>query len=77
VSNQYVVFRTGLTQLSQAVTSPKGERLSEIEAFLADLAKPLIKVSQNGYVIFDDTVIDKRYSEEIELARRNMSLQMT
>ncbi|MBW4450252.1 MAG: transposase [Spirirestis rafaelensis WJT71-NPBG6] len=36
-------------------------------------AKPLIKVSQNGYVIFDDTVIDKRYSEEIELARRQYS----
>ena len=33
-------------------------------------AKPLIKVSQNRYVIFDDTVLDKRYSEDIELARR-------
>jgi RAB protein geranylgeranyltransferase component A len=33
-------------------------------------AKALIKVSQNRYVIFDDTVLDKRYSEDIELARR-------
>jgi hypothetical protein len=40
---------------------------------LCENAKPLIKVSQNRYVIFDDTVLDKRYSEDIELARRQYS----
>src|SRR5919202_510723 len=35
--------------------------------------KLLIQVQENAYVIFDDTVLDKRYSEDIELARRQYS----
>ncbi len=35
--------------------------------------KPLIQVSENAYVIFDDTVLDKRYAEDIELSRRQYS----
>lgn len=27
----------------------------------------------NGYIIFDDSVLDKRYSEEIEIVRRQYS----
>lgn len=35
--------------------------------------KELIEVDANGYLLFDDSVIDKRYSSEIELARRQYS----
>jgi len=35
--------------------------------------KPLLKVSQNGYLLFDDTVLDKRYSRSIKLTRRQYS----
>jgi len=36
-------------------------------------AKPLIQIQENAYVIFDDTVLDKRYAEDIELTRRQYS----
>lgn len=35
--------------------------------------KPLICPDAEGYLIFDDTVLDKRYSEAIELVRRQYS----
>ena len=35
--------------------------------------KLLIQVSEKAYIIFDDTVLDKRYSEDIELTRRQYS----
>jgi hypothetical protein len=35
--------------------------------------KSLIQVNENAYVIFDDTVLNKRYGEDIELARRQYS----
>lgn len=35
--------------------------------------KPLIQVNENAYVIFDDTVLDKRYAKDIELTRRQYS----
>ncbi len=35
--------------------------------------KLLIQSDENAYIIFDDTVLDKRYSEEIELTRRQYS----
>jgi hypothetical protein len=40
---------------------------------LWDNVKNVIQVEQNGYIIFDDTVLDKRYSEEIELTRKQYS----
>jgi hypothetical protein len=36
---------------------------------LWDNIKDLIEIDKDAYLIFDDTVIDKRYSEEIELTR--------
>jgi hypothetical protein len=33
----------------------------------------LIQISEKAYIIFDDTVLDKRYSEYIELTRRQYS----
>jgi hypothetical protein len=32
-----------------------------------------IETHVDGYLIFDDTVLDKRYSEDIELTRRQYS----
>lgn len=37
---------------------------------LWDNVKPLLQRSENAYVLFDDTVLDKRYSTSIELTRR-------
>ncbi len=34
---------------------------------------PLIEAHRSGYLIFDDTVLDKRYGEDIELTRRQYS----
>lgn len=42
-------------------------------AQLWENVKDKIKFSQNGYLIFDDTVLDKRYSREIESVRRQWS----
>jgi hypothetical protein len=35
--------------------------------------EPLITAHVDGYLIFDDTVFDKRYGEDIELSRRPYS----
>jgi hypothetical protein len=35
--------------------------------------KPLLQPSEQGYLLFDDTVLDKRYSAAIELTRRQYS----
>jgi hypothetical protein len=40
---------------------------------LWDNVKDLIVPDDNGYIIFDDSVLDKRYSEEIEMVRRQYS----
>lgn len=49
----------------------RGEKL--IPRLLWDNVKPLLQPSENAYVLFDDTVLDKRYSTAIELARRQYS----
>ncbi|ACC80829.1 hypothetical protein Npun_F2239 [Nostoc punctiforme PCC 73102] len=40
---------------------------------LWDNVKDLVEPDDNGYIIFDDSVLDKRYSEEIEIVRRQYS----
>jgi hypothetical protein len=45
----------------------KNEKLTP--SLLWDNVKELIEREENAYLIFDDTVIDKRHSEEIELTR--------
>lgn len=49
----------------------RGEKLTP--RLLWDNIALLIKQSQNAYILFDDTVLDKRYSASIELARRQYS----
>jgi hypothetical protein len=35
--------------------------------------KEVVETDDNGYIIFDDSVLDKRYSEETEIVRRQYS----
>ena len=49
----------------------RGEKLTP--RLLWDNVKPLLQPSQNAYLLFDDTVLDKRHSTSIELTRRQYS----
>ena len=40
---------------------------------LWDNVKEVVEPDANGYIIFDDSVLDKRYSEEIEIVRKQYS----
>jgi hypothetical protein len=48
-----------------------GEKLTP--RMLWEQAKELIVADSDGYLLFDDTVLDKRYSTAIELVRRQYS----
>ena len=43
----------------------KTEKLTSL--LLWDKVKEVVEADGNGYIIFDDSVLDKRYSEEIEM----------
>jgi hypothetical protein len=49
----------------------RGEKLPP--RLLWENVKPLLQPSEQGYLLFDDTVLDKRYSAAIELTRRQYS----
>ena len=49
----------------------KNEKLTP--RLLWDNVKDLIVVDEDAYIIFDDTVVDKRFSESIEIVRRQYS----
>lgn len=49
----------------------RGEKLTP--HLLWENVKPILQESENGYLLFDDTVLDKRYSASIELVRRQYS----
>ncbi len=49
----------------------KNEKLTP--RLLWDNVKNLIVVDEDAYIVFDDTVLDKRFSEEIEIVRRQYS----
>jgi len=49
----------------------RGEKLTP--RLLWDNVKPLLQPSDDGYLLFDDTVLDKRHSASIELTRRQYS----
>jgi hypothetical protein len=76
---QYLLSRqinytiTNLAEHLEAISHDKINRylLSEklTPRLLWDNVKDIIEIDEDAYLIFDDTVIDKRYSEEIELTR--------
>ena len=49
----------------------KNEKLTP--RLLWDNVKNLMVTDEDAYIIFDDTVLDKRFSEEIEIVRRQYS----
>jgi hypothetical protein len=49
----------------------RGEKLTP--RLLWDNVEHLIQLDENGSIIFDDTVIDKNFSNSIELVRRQYS----
>ena len=49
----------------------RGEKLTP--RLLWDNVKPLLQLCENAYILFDDTVLDKRYSTSIDLTRRQYS----
>jgi hypothetical protein len=49
----------------------RGERLTP--RLIRDNVRAQLVVTERGYVIFDDTVLDKNYSHSIELVRRQYS----
>ena len=49
----------------------KNEKLTP--RLLWDNVKDLIVADEDAYIIFDDTVVDKRFSEEIEIVRKQYS----
>lgn len=49
----------------------RGDKLTP--RLLWDNVKPLLQPCENAYVLFDDTVLDKRYAAAIELTRRQYS----
>jgi hypothetical protein len=49
----------------------RGEKLTA--RLLWENVKPVLQASETGYVLFDDPVLDKRYSASIELTRRQYS----
>ena len=49
----------------------KNEKLTP--RILWDNVKDLIEINDNAYLVFDDTVIDKRYATEIEPSKRQYS----
>ena len=53
------------------ITPQKNEKLTP--RLLWDNVKDLIVVNEDAYIIFDDTVVDKRFSSEIEIVRRQYS----
>jgi len=49
----------------------RGEKLTP--RLLWETVKPSVKVDPNAYLVFDDTVLDKRFARAIELTRRQYS----
>jgi len=46
-----------------ASTAPVGRKLTQ--RLLWDNVKSLVQSTQNGYLLFDDTVLDKRYWHQL------------
>ena len=73
LSSQINYTLTNLANHLEVISHDKINRYLKNEnltpSLLWDNVKELIEREENAYLIFDDTVIDKRYSEEIELTR--------
>jgi hypothetical protein len=77
LSSQINYTLTNLAEHLQLVSHDKINRYLRSEKLtprlLWDNVKHLLQIDENGYIIFDDTVLDKNYSEQIELTRKQYS----
>ncbi len=77
LSSQINYTLTNLADHVEAISHDRINRYLRREKLTPRLlwenVKPLIQVNEKTYVIFDDTVLDKRYAEDIELTRRQYS----
>lgn len=77
LSSQINYTLTNLAEHLQTVSHDQINRYLRREKLtprlLWDNVKSVIQTHEKGYIIFDDTVLDKRYSEKIELTRRQYS----
>ena len=77
LSSQINYTLTNLAEHLEQISHDKINRYLKNEKLtprlLWDNVKDVIQVSDNGYLVFDDTVIDKRYSLEIEITKRQYS----
>ena len=73
LSSQINYILTNLAKHLEVISHDKINRYLKNDkltpSLLWDNVKELIEREETAYLIFDDTVIDKRYSEEIELTR--------
>lgn len=77
LSSQINYTLTNLADHLQTVSHDRINRYLRQEKLtprlLWDNVKTVIQSDENSYIIFDDTVLDKRYAKEIELTRRQYS----
>ena len=76
LSSQINYTMTNLAEHLQKISNNinyylKNEKLTP--RLLQDNVKDLIVTDEDAYIIFDDTVLDKIFSEEIEIVRRQYS----
>lgn len=74
LSSQINYTLTNLAEHLEQISHDKINRYLKNEKLtpriLWDNVKDLIEINDNAYLVFDDTVIDKRYSIEIEPSKR-------
>ena len=74
LSSQINYTLTNLAEHLEQISHDKINRYLKNEKLtpriLWDNVKDLIEINDNAYLIFDDTVIDKRYAIEIEPSKR-------
>ena len=77
LSSQINYTLTNLAEHLQAISHDQINRYLRQEKLTPRLlwenVKTLIQPHEQGYIIFDDTVLDKRYSEDLELTRKQYS----
>ena len=77
LSSQINYTLTNLAEHLEQISHDKINRYLKNEKLtprlLWDNVKDIIQVSENAYLVFDDTVIDKRYAVEIEITKRQYS----
>ncbi len=77
LSSQINYTLTNLAEHLEQISHDKINRYLKNEKLtprlLWDNVKDIITVSDNAYLVFDDTVIDKRYATEIETSKRQYS----